>query len=103
LFLNWAALYHIARENARKSAKLHWAELVRWAFIAACPPCRPPCGDSLVLAVAFPHHQVQETSAPRPGGTAACKVKCQVEYQVEYRAKYQVEDQARNEERCGGE
>jgi hypothetical protein len=52
-------IYHIARGNACKSAKLRCAEL--FGFM---PPLQASLRTSaLVMAMAFPHHAVQEATA----------------------------------------
>src|ERR1700674_4295819 len=74
-------MHHIARRNTCKSAKLRCAEL-----IAAPGPSYHIAfaGDAyrtsaLVMAVAFPHHAVQEKTAPDAlceiAGQDACKAK----------------------------
>jgi hypothetical protein len=64
------AVYHIAPSIARKSNKLHCAELVQLR-----PTLMPGSQvalrtSALVTALAFAHHEVQETAATPAGAMA---------------------------------
>src|SRR3981081_498865 len=58
-------MHPIAPRNTCKSAKLRCAELIAGAAHRLIPPSQGRHRTSaLVMAVAFPHHAVQEKSAP---------------------------------------
>jgi hypothetical protein len=52
------AIYHIARGNGCKSAKLRCAELVVWR--RRIPALQGAFPSALVMAAAFPHHALQQ-------------------------------------------
>src|SRR5512142_2175189 len=59
------AIYHIAHENTCKPAKLRPPELVIPSRGFMPSPQGRPRTSALVMAVAFPHHAAQETTASR--------------------------------------
>jgi hypothetical protein len=83
-----AAIYHIAQQNACKSTKLRCAELNAAAPVPFMSALQGHLRTSpLVMAVAFPHHAVQEKTAA--DAWAGCQAEC---VRID-----------KNEERCGGE
>jgi hypothetical protein len=60
--------HHIVPQNACKSAKLRCAELMLAAAVPFMSPLQGHLRTSaLVMAMAFPHHAVQEKTQPMPG------------------------------------
>jgi acyl-CoA dehydrogenase len=60
-----AAIYHSARGNACKSAKLRYAELILARASFMLPLQGHLRTSALVRAMAFPHHGLQEKTAPK--------------------------------------
>jgi hypothetical protein len=73
-------MHHIVRRNACKSAKLRCAELNRNRGHRFIPPLQGrPRTSALVMAVAFPHHAVQEKTAPDALSEIAGRDVCEAE------------------------